>query len=118
MLTVIVMLTAGALLLSMRRYRHSMKKLQETLNNNKISEQETAAPPLLKEGEDLSMRELVSRFQELCRNDKIYLDQELTIQSAAKALSSNRTYLSRSINTILNISFTAYINSLRIEEAA
>ncbi len=67
--------------------------------------------------ESKQMKELVRRFEALCRTEKIYLDKNLTIQKAAEALSSNRTYLSRSINSILKVSFSNYINALRVEEA-
>lgn len=43
-----------------------------------------------------------------------YLDTGITIQSLAKAMQTNANYLSRVINCYKNVSFTHYINQLRV----
>lgn len=48
---------------------------------------------------------------------ELYKDKSLSKDKLAEALNTNRTYLSQVINTHTGLSFTHYINRLRIEEA-
>lgn len=48
---------------------------------------------------------------------ELYKDRALTKEKLAEELNTNRTYLSQVINTHTGLSFTHYINKLRIEEA-
>lgn len=48
---------------------------------------------------------------------ELYKDKSLTKEKLAEELKTNRTYLSQVINTHAGLSFTHYINRLRIEEA-
>lgn len=48
---------------------------------------------------------------------KEYLNKTLSIEDVARALQTNRTYLSKYINTEMQINFKTWINDLRIEEA-
>ncbi len=49
--------------------------------------------------------------------DKLYLDDSLTIHSLAKKLNTNSKYLSQLINKDFNKSFVVFVNEYRIEEA-
>ncbi len=46
---------------------------------------------------------------------KLYLNADLSIKDAATELQTNRTYLSKAVNTVLQQSFTSYINELRVK---
>lgn len=50
-------------------------------------------------------------------HDKNYLDSNLTLEKTAENLSLNKSYLSRLINSELEVSFTDYVNKFRVEEA-
>ena len=50
-------------------------------------------------------------------DDKLYLDDSLTIHSLALKLKTNSKYLSQLINTDFNKSFVVFINEYRVEEA-
>lgn len=61
--------------------------------------------------------DLINKLEELILNEKIYLIPEITINEVADKLKTNRTYLSKAINSIFKVSFNNYINELRIKEA-
>ena len=61
--------------------------------------------------------EHIIALESLLLHDKLYLDSGLTLKSVAKHLQLSSSYLSRIINTELEISFTDYLNWHRIEEA-
>ena len=63
-----------------------------------------------KESENIALEEKIKEFE----FNKQFLDHNLTIQSLADILQTNRTYLSRYINDSRNMNFRKYINSLRI----
>jgi AraC-like DNA-binding protein len=46
-----------------------------------------------------------------------YLDPELSIMDVARALSTNKTYISRTLNTAFGASFYSFVNKYRIEAA-
>ena len=48
---------------------------------------------------------------------KIYSDNLMTKERVAKLLGTNRTYISSIVNRRYKMSFTEYINRLRIQEA-
>ena len=62
-------------------------------------------------------RELFIRTERLMKNEHCYRDRNLTIESLAERLSTNRTYLSKAINQQSGKSFSQYINSYRIDAA-
>ena len=60
---------------------------------------------------------LLYDFQQLLESEKIYRRQGFDLDTAAKMLNSNRSYLSRAINQSKHKNFTEYINLYRVEEA-
>lgn len=60
---------------------------------------------------------LQARFEALMLNKDIYSYNMITKEKIARQLGTNRTYLSQMINTVYGMSFTDFINSLRIKEA-
>jgi AraC-like DNA-binding protein len=61
--------------------------------------------------------EHIEEFEKFIKTDKHYLDSNLSLEFVAVNLNLNKSYLSRLINQELGISFTDYVNELRIEEA-
>jgi AraC-like DNA-binding protein len=57
------------------------------------------------------------RFENLIIKNRYFLIQGITLSDIAKELGTNRTYVSRMINNSYDISFTDYINTLRIDYA-
>ncbi len=75
-------------------------------------EREPESPSPAKQNSVL-VKKLLSYFED----KKPYLDPELKIWDVCKELGSNRTYISRMINTEFNKNFSGFVNSYRIQEA-
>lgn len=60
---------------------------------------------------------LKAKFRELIIKKKYYLQPGVRMSDIASKLGTNRTYISKLINNTYNISFSDYINTLRIEYA-
>jgi len=60
---------------------------------------------------------MIVELQLLMKNQKPYLDPQLSIQQLAELMNTNRTYLSKAVNTVLEINFSKFINEYRISEA-
>ncbi len=66
--------------------------------------------------DDKSAR-LFDRIQTLMKSEKLYRRSDISRELLAGLLSSNRTYVSNAIADHTGLSFTYYVNSLRIEDA-
>lgn len=61
--------------------------------------------------------ELMQRFSEYMEKEHAYTDQQLTINAVAKALGTNRTYLSKAINATTGKTFLQTVNEYRMRRA-
>ncbi len=59
---------------------------------------------------------LISEFERLVINEKVFLEPELTVESLAAQMGIHRNMLSKIINETYGTRFTDYINQLRVEE--
>lgn len=57
------------------------------------------------------------RFEELIIKEQLFLKQGIHISDIAAKLDTNRTYVSRLVNNTYHMSFSDYINTLRIDYA-
>lgn len=55
-------------------------------------------------------------FEQYFRKEKPYLDPHLTIYDLVEPLQSNRTYISKFVNSTYDMNFTSYINLCRLKE--
>ncbi len=60
---------------------------------------------------------LKKQLAEVMIDERLFLDDSLTIHSLASELNTNSKYLSQLINTGFNKSFVVYVNEFRVEEA-
>jgi len=60
---------------------------------------------------------IVEAFERLMNDKQMYLESDVTIESVAKAIGTNRTYISRMVRNRYNCTFREYINSRRIKYA-
>lgn len=60
---------------------------------------------------------LIHKIDELMRVKFLYKNPQLTIHDLARAVHSNRTYVSAAINKQYNVNFSTYVNHFRVEEA-
>ena len=49
--------------------------------------------------------------------EKGFIQPDITIKDAAMAMGTNQNYLSRYINSVLGVTFSVWLNTLRIEES-
>ena len=58
---------------------------------------------------------LKARFEKLMVTEKLFLKQGIRVSDIATRLNTNRTYISKLVNETYDMSFSDYINNLRIE---
>lgn len=68
--------------------------------------------------EDGGPSELLERIKKLVNNEKLYLYPNLKVSDLAARLHSNRNYIYHAINVEMGVSFSDYINGLRIDYAS
>ncbi len=61
--------------------------------------------------------ELLEEMEKVIRERRMYRNPDLKITDVVNAVASNRTYVSNAINHGLKMSFSDYINRMRVEEA-
>ena len=66
---------------------------------------------------DERIDEAIERLSALIDEEQVYLDASLTLNKLAKRIGIHYNHLSRIINERFSLSFSNYINSLRVEEA-
>jgi AraC-like DNA-binding protein len=92
-------------------------------DNRKLRALRKVLPPELKPFPDPLPAEvpvngtLVRSLEKLMKEEKIFLDEELTLKSAAERLNTNTTYLSRMINEHYQVNFSTFMANYRVEEA-
>lgn len=109
-----------ALLYAAFRLPFTAQDLQRDMaRSSEALEDAGAAPDASDAADDASGRhaELVARIEEIVREREIYKQHGLTITDLAALVGTNRTYVSNAINQHLGMSFSDYINRLRIEES-
>lgn len=60
---------------------------------------------------------LMARFQQLMKEEQLFLHPQLTLQDVADRLHSNKTYISKLVNNTYNLGFPELINTLRVDYA-
>lgn len=107
-LATVFMLTALFLLLRYRKskemYRSLVKQYQARLEEKECMGESRYSPD----------SELWERLERLMQNNNCYRQKDLTLDRTAEILGSNRTYLSRAVNTFAKIDFNSYVNRYRI----
>lgn len=71
----------------------------------------------INENMNAKTEELFAALDEMMRKDRIYHDSNITRARIAELLSTNRTYVTNIIKEYTGLSFYAYVNTFRIEEA-
>ena len=63
------------------------------------------------------IKELFERMCKVMQEQRMYTQKNLTIEDVAARLGTNRSYLSKAVNTYAGVSFNVYLNSMRIRES-
>ena len=59
----------------------------------------------------------MSRFQQLMKEEQLYLKPGLSLGDVAERLGSNKTYISKMVNNTYNMGFPELLNVLRVDYA-
>ncbi len=65
----------------------------------------------------VSFNDIIERSDRLLESKKLYLNENFSIDTLAREVGTNRTYLSRSIKHCRQENFAGYINRIKIEHA-
>ena len=60
---------------------------------------------------------LLAKFQDLMMNKKLFLQPKITLDDVADKLNSNKTYVSKIVNSTYKMGFPELINTLRVDYA-
>lgn len=79
---------------------------------------------IIDQNEEMAYLEVTPKYMDLkmkldiiMHEKKLYLDKNIGIETLARQLNTNRTYLAQTIKEAYDTNFTGYINYLRVEEA-
>lgn len=64
-----------------------------------------------------ALSELGAKIEQLLREEQVFLNPHLKVSDIARAVGTNRTYVSKYFNQEAGVSFYEYINALRIDYA-
>ena len=100
------------------------EKLREHFINNEWQPGEFNGEIALLAGKKLDLNNkswedesLLARFQDLMMDKKLFLHPRLTLDDVAEELNSNKTYVSKMVNSTYNMGFPELINTLRVDYA-
>lgn len=66
----------------------------------------------------MKVYDFAGKLEEIVEDQRLYLNQGLSLSDLVELVKSNRTYVSRYLRQVKGVSFYDYINKLRIEKAA
>lgn len=72
---------------------------------------------LVQHGKEDVVRQVSDKIGQMIVEQELFLDRDLTLEKLAKAVGSNRTYMSRAFGQEKGVHFNHYINTLRLEHA-
>lgn len=98
---------------------HQLLKLQKKntilIKNRKSSSRKRRAQVISHSNNKLNP--LIAQLESIQSDESIIFDESLTMEKLAKKLNTNRTYLSEAINLGYEMSFSKWINQIRINKA-
>lgn len=93
-------------------HKYSIRELQDLIAEAERIEKEESNNVVLTGAMDRMRRDIADLIEK-----KFFLDSSLTLISLAQMLGSNRTYVSNFIHTEYELSFSDFINKMRVEYA-
>ena len=106
------------LVLLFLEYRKKNKAYQVLVRQNK----DIARKELLDKEEEVAAgdeqsKDLIDRFDRYIEEEKPYLQSDFSMDDLCRILQTNRSYMSKAINTSKGKSFPDFLNELRVQEA-
>ncbi|MEM1124506.1 MAG: helix-turn-helix domain-containing protein [Bacteroidota bacterium] len=118
----ILLLIVGILLLFLVIYTSQHYSTQRSLSsraeaNKSIAEKRITSTTSRKKQLTRNLdHELLNAIEKTLKEDRLYLEQDLTLKKFADHLNTNTSYLSKTINEGFQKNFSALINEYRVEE--
>ncbi|MDL2255398.1 helix-turn-helix domain-containing protein [Parabacteroides sp. OttesenSCG-928-G06] len=115
-LLLIVALSVMALLNARRLHEKNRLLFRQLTEKDRLLQSEIVRPlGIDKEKEPQASDLLFDRLERLMREKQLYTQPDISRKSVAAELSTNENYLHTAIKEKLNLSFSSYINHLRLE---
>ncbi|WP_025740133.1 helix-turn-helix domain-containing protein [Aquimarina pacifica] len=121
-LGIIIIALITIVLIILKKNRVYKKRFESIMNKNASShtrQKDTKKTAILTQGLNLPeelVKEVLEKL-EVFEASKRFLNKKYTLNSLAKELNTNSSYLSKIINETKQINFANYLNDLKIEEA-
>jgi tetratricopeptide (TPR) repeat protein len=100
-----------------RANRKLVEKNIELMQEEDEKENPVHASDLPSQLKDEEKLRILSNLEMLMRDQKLFLQVQLSLTDLADKLETNTAYLSRIINEHFNFNFSSYLNKLRVREA-
>lgn len=119
LLAVLVLLSMLSLQYQKKRsaYAQLMKKNLELIKKEEWSRKDKSQVALNNHLDPNIHQQIMRKLSYQIKHNKIFLQNDLSLNSLAKKCHTNSAYLSRAINTEYQSNFSGFVNSLRIKEA-
>lgn len=90
-----------------QKYRQKMKATESMMESIEHK----------KEKSDEKLSVIYTDIEKIMKEEKLYRQENISVEKMAERMCTNRTYISSAINAMAGMTFTAYINAKRIEDA-
>lgn len=103
-----------------KMYSKLVQQHQGYMQRLQAEESETEAKsetPSSAVSHDNENKELFLQIEHLMRSDKVYREKDLSLDRLAELVGTNRTYVSKAVNTYSGMTFFNYLDMYRIREA-
>jgi AraC-like DNA-binding protein len=101
----------------LQQQAHIIRQHEEQANHAVTERQQLAKKTDEATEPDRHSKKLLSALEQLFESEKIYRKPKLNINDVADKLGTNRTYLSKVINSYHQKNFSEYVNHYRIQDA-
>jgi len=116
-----IFLSLGIVIYFLYRAKSQSYRLLFEKNKQMLEEAKTTAKQRIESSKsglsDSFSEEMAGKILQLMENEKLFLDEELTVTKLAEKLNTNTTYLSQIINDQFNTNFNGFVNKYRIDLA-
>lgn len=95
-------------------YRNLVQRYDSSMKREKLL---TEASSPEKQSSDDKLKDLFVKIESLMKDEMLYTNSDVTLDMVADKLQTNRSYISKAVNTFAATSFNGYVNSYRIRRA-
>lgn len=101
-----------------RLYTAHTRRLLEEIRKSELAQTEkNVTEEAAREDAYGAMQLLFETIEKKMTEEHLYRNANLTLETLAESIGSNRTYVSRAVNMFAGVSFSRYVNNHRVDEA-